>query len=61
MVLLGGGFGFQMGRSVKLDKVAHNRFHLALAHAMGHRIETFGKQELCAGGPPEVELRTRIA
>src|SRR5438874_2875555 len=36
-VLLGGGFGFQMGRSMKLDKVPHNRFHLALAHAVGHR------------------------
>jgi hypothetical protein len=51
MVVIGGGFGFQMGRSVKLDHVAHNRFHLALAHAMGHRIETFGKPTLCEGGP----------
>src|SRR2546423_388479 len=42
-VLVGGGFGFQMGRSLKLDKVAHNRLHLALAHAVGHRLETFGK------------------
>jgi hypothetical protein len=50
-VLIGGGFGFQMGRSVKLDNVPHNRFHLALAHAMGHRIETFGKPALCDGGP----------
>jgi len=50
-VLVGGGFGFQMGRSVKLDKVPHNRFHLALAHAVGHRLETFGKAALCEGGP----------
>jgi hypothetical protein len=50
-VLIGGGFGFQMGRSLKLDNVAHNRFHMALAHAMGHRIETFGKPALCDGGP----------
>jgi hypothetical protein len=50
-VLIGGGFGFQMGRSLKLQKVAHNRLHLALAHAMGHRIETFGKAGLCEGGP----------
>jgi hypothetical protein len=50
-VLIGGGFGFQMGRSVKLGGVAHNRFHLALSHAMGHRIETFGKPALCDGGP----------
>ncbi|MEW6305992.1 MAG: DUF1552 domain-containing protein [Verrucomicrobiota bacterium] len=50
-VLIGGGFGFQMGRSLKLDKVPHNRLHLALAHAVGHRIETFGKASLCDGGP----------
>src|SRR5437588_10912941 len=50
-VLLGGGFGFEMGRSVKVEKVPHNRLHLALAHAVGHRIETFGKPALCEGGP----------
>ncbi len=50
-LLLGGGFGFQMGRSLKFERVAHNRFHMALAHAVGHRIETFGKQSLCEGGP----------
>ena len=49
-VLIGGGFGFQMGRSLKLDKVPHNRLHLALAHAVGHRVETFGKPALCEGG-----------
>ena len=50
-VLVGGGFGFQMGRSLKLDKVPHNRLHLALAHAVGHKVETFGKPSLCEGGP----------
>jgi hypothetical protein len=50
-VLVGGGFGFKMGRSLKLDKVPHNRLHLALAHAVGHRIETFGKPSLCESGP----------
>jgi hypothetical protein len=50
-VLIGGGFGFQMGRSLKLEEVAHNRFHLAIAHAVGHRLETFGKPALCEGGP----------
>ena len=50
-VLLGGGFGFEMGRSVKLPGVAHNRLHLAIAHAMGHRLATFGKPSLCDGGP----------
>jgi len=50
-LLVGGAPGFKMGRSLKLDKVAHNRLHLALAHAMGHRLETFGKAALCDGGP----------
>ena len=50
-VLVGGGFGFQMGRSLKFDKMPHNRLHLALAHAVGHRVETFGKPSLCEGGP----------
>ena len=50
-VLIGGGFGFEMGRSLKFDKIPHNRLHMALAHAVGHRIETFGKRELSEGGP----------
>lgn len=50
-VLVGGGAGFTMGRSLKLDKVAHNRLWLTVANAMGHQINTFGKAELCAGGP----------
>ena len=49
--LIGGGFGFKMGRAVKMQRTAHNRLHLALAHAVGHRLETFGKKELCEGGP----------
>jgi hypothetical protein len=50
-LLIGGGLGFQMGRSLKVEKVPHNRLHLALAHAVGHKIETFGKPALCEGGP----------
>jgi hypothetical protein len=50
-VLVGGGAGFTMGRSLKLDKVAHNRLWVTVANAMGHQINTFGKAELCAGGP----------
>ena len=49
-VIVGGGAGFKMGRSVKLDKAAHNRLWLAIANAMGHEIQTFGKAELCEGG-----------
>jgi len=50
-LLIGGGFGFKMGRSLKFDRVPHNRLHLALAHAVGHRVESFGKKSLCEGGP----------
>jgi hypothetical protein len=50
-LLVGGGFGFEMGRSLRFDKVPHNRLHLALAHAVGHRLETFGKPTFCEGGP----------
>jgi Protein of unknown function (DUF1552) len=53
-VLVGGGFGFKMGRSLKFEKLPHNRLHLALAHAVGHRLETFGKPSLCEGGPLEL-------
>jgi len=50
-VMIGGGFGFKMGRSLKFDKEPHNRLYLALAHAVGHNIETFGKADLCTAGP----------
>jgi hypothetical protein len=50
-VLVGNGMDFRMGRSLKYGKVPHNRLHLALAHAVGHKIDTFGKPELCSGGP----------
>lgn len=49
-VMVGGAPGFTMGRSVKLDKVAHNRLWITLANVMGHEIQTFGKAALCEGG-----------
>lgn len=49
-VMVGGGFGFQMGRSLKFEKAAHNRLWMSIAQAMGHNLTTFGKAELCAGG-----------
>lgn len=50
-VMLGGGFGFKMGRALKFDKAAHNRLWMAVAHGMGHtNLKTFGKVELCEGG-----------
>ncbi|RFC44271.1 MAG: Protein of unknown function (DUF1552) [Verrucomicrobia bacterium] len=51
IVMVGGGGGFKMGRSLKLDNVAHNRLWLTIAHAMGHTgLQTFGKADLCDGG-----------
>jgi hypothetical protein len=49
-VIVGGAPGFKMGRSMALNKVAHNRLWLAVAHAMGHELSTFGKKEFCEGG-----------
>jgi len=50
-VLVGGGLGFKMGRSLRYPKVAHNRLLIALAHGMGHRIDRFGNPDLCGDGP----------
>jgi len=50
-LMLGGGFGFEMGRSLHFEKEPHNRLHMALAHSVGHRIETFGNPTFCTSGP----------
>ena len=50
-IMVGNGCNFRMGRSLKFEKVAHNRLWLSLAHAMGHNIETFGNVRLSQGGP----------
>ncbi len=51
MVLVGGGFGFEMGRYTTVDRVSTSRLWLAIAHAMGHEIDTFGLARLCQDGP----------
>jgi hypothetical protein len=53
-VMVGGGFRFKMGRSLKFDKAAHNRLWMSVAQAMGHNLQTFGKKELCDGGALEL-------
>jgi hypothetical protein len=50
-VLVGGGLGFRMGRSVRYPRLPHNRLLLALAHGFDHRIDRFGNPDLCDGGP----------
>jgi hypothetical protein len=50
-VMVGGGLGFKMGRSLKFKKVPHNRLLLSLAHGFGHPIKTFGNPDYCGDGP----------
>ena len=50
-VLVGGGMGFRMGRSLEYARVPHNRLHLSLAHALGHHIDRFGNPDFCGKGP----------
>jgi hypothetical protein len=50
-VLVGNGLDFQMGRSLKYKRVAHNRLLLSLAHGMGHPLKTFGNPNFCGDGP----------
>jgi hypothetical protein len=49
-VLVGGGLGFRMGQSLRFQNVPHNRLWLAVAHAFGHELETFGNPRLCEDG-----------
>ena len=51
MVMVGGGFGFEMGRFTQVDSVSTTRLWLAIAHAMGHQIDAFGLPDLCKDGP----------
>jgi hypothetical protein len=50
-VLVGGGLGFKMGRSLRYERVPHNRLLLSLAHGFGHRIPRFGNPDFCGDGP----------
>jgi hypothetical protein len=50
-VLVGGGLGLRMGRSLKLSQVPHNRLLMALAHGFGHHVSRFGDGDYCGGGP----------
>ena len=49
-VLVGGGLDFRMGRSLRYNRVPHNRLLLSLAHGMGHRIQRFGNPNFCGDG-----------
>ena len=49
-VMVGGGLDFRMGRSLRYNRVPHNRLLLSLAHGMGHRIPRFGNPNFCGDG-----------
>ena len=49
-VCIGGGLDWKMGRSLKYQKVAHNRLLLSLAHGFGHQLTTFGNPDHCKDG-----------
>ncbi|MFG0262521.1 MAG: DUF1552 domain-containing protein [Novipirellula sp. JB048] len=49
-VLIGGGLGFDTGRALKFDRVAHNRLLLSFAEAMGYPTKTFGNPDYCGEG-----------
>ncbi|MBP3959378.1 DUF1552 domain-containing protein [Gemmata sp. G18] len=50
-VMVGGGLDYKMGRSLKFNKVAHNRLLMSLAHGFGHTVKAFGNPNHCAAGP----------
>lgn len=49
-VLVGNGLDFKMGRSIKFEKVPHNRLLMSFAHAFGHRLTRFGNPDYCGAG-----------
>jgi hypothetical protein len=50
-VMVGNGLDFRMGRSLRYNRVAHNRLLMALAHGFGHRLTNFGNSNFCGDGP----------
>ena len=50
-VLVGNGLDFKMGQSLKLPRVAHNRFLMSLAHGFGHYVKSHGNRDFCNDGP----------
>lgn len=51
VVMVGGGFGFEMGRFTKVKNISTDRIWLAIAHAMGHKLDRFGTPKLPQDGP----------
>jgi hypothetical protein len=49
-VVVGGGLDWKMGRSLKYKREPHNRLLMAIAHAFGHRVKSFGNPNHCGSG-----------
>ncbi len=49
-VMVGGGLGFKMGRSLKFKDVPHNRLLMSLTEAMGFPEKSFGNTDYCGDG-----------
>ena len=49
--MIGNAPGFKVGRYHDFEGVPHNRLLMSLAHAFGHKVETFGNADLCVDGP----------
>ena len=50
-LMIGNAPGFKVGRYHDFEGVPHNRLLMSLAHAFGHKVETFGNADLCVDGP----------
>ena len=49
-VMIGGGLGFNTGRSLNYGNQPHNRLLLSITEAMGHPEKTFGNPDYCGDG-----------
>jgi uncharacterized protein DUF1552 len=49
-VVVGGGLDWKMGRSLNYKREPHNRLLMAIAHAFGHRVKSFGNPNHCGSG-----------
>ncbi len=49
-VMIGGGLGFNTGRSLNYGNQPHNRLLLSITEAMGHPETTFGNPDYCGDG-----------
>ena len=50
-LMIGNAPGFKLGRYKDFGGVPHNRLLMSMAHAFGHKIDTFGEKKLSVDGP----------